>query len=112
MKRTPKEWSEPCGHCSGTGTVHKKQRFSLWTPEEYGSTREPHPDQPEGAYACTAVPGAEISTACEEAVEIAKAVDRTVAFVFNGVLVVAQKDSVPVMLAEKWWQAREEGRLR
>ena len=32
--RKPKEWDETCSQCRGSGTVHKRERFSLMTPDE------------------------------------------------------------------------------
>ena len=33
--RTPREWDETCRECKGTGSVHKREHFALWTPAEY-----------------------------------------------------------------------------
>jgi len=106
IKRTPRQWTESCRTCNGTGTVHEREHFSLWTPDEYERVQplDPKHDAPADAYVCTTCPGATIFEACREAAEIAKQVHRPVAFEFNGTIAVIRADSDPVAVAKEWWK--------
>lgn len=113
-ERIPREWDEPCRECKGTGTVHRRESFNLWTPEEharmladYGLPLEPldpKHDVPANAYVCVAVGGANIIKACGEAVGLAREVKRPVVFVFNGAVAVAHADSDPTDVMKRWWK--------
>ena len=104
--RVPREWEEPCQNCGGCGLVSRRERFSLWTPDEYvadaTSLSELH-DIPTDAYVCVAVPGGNIWDACREGVEIARRVGHVVAFEFNGKAVVCRADSTAVDVAKELW---------
>lgn len=110
MKRIPKEWDEACGKCGGTGTVHKRERFALMTPEEHA----PHPivldielaaDVPEDAVVCKAYGGCTIFEACKEAVDVSLRNSlRPVAFAFNGHLAIVRAGDDPDEVAKAWWQ--------
>jgi len=106
IKRTPREWDEPCNECHGTGTVHRREWFALWTPDEYSGTvtLDPKHDIPANAYVCTAVPGADIFRACAEAADLAKRVGRPIAFEFNGAVAIVHADSDTSDAAKRWWK--------
>ncbi len=103
INRTPKEWTEPCGQCHGTGVVHKRQFFALWTPDEYEHV-EPLHDAPPDAYVCTTAPGASIGEAVREGIEIAQTINRPVAFEFNGTMAIVQADSDLDTVYRDWWK--------
>ena len=109
MKRTQKEWNGPCRNCGGTGTVHKRQTFALWTPEEYEWAGRPptlpsSSNVPENTYVCEAAPGASINEAVREAIEIASVVKRPVAFEFNGVIAICSEASDAETVVRLWWR--------
>ena len=83
--RAQREWVENCDRCGGSGKIHRREQFALWTPYEYKQVRplDPKHDAPSDAYVCTAVHGGTIGEACREAIDIAKMVGRPVAFEFN-----------------------------
>jgi len=103
--RTPREWDEQCWHCKGSGQVHKRERFALWTPDEYEHVQplDQKHDVPPNAYVCTAAPGSSIFEACKEGVGLARTVGRPVAFEFNGAVAVCRADSDPDKVAKAWW---------
>ena len=116
MVRTPREWDEPCRECGGTGTVHRRESFSLWTPEEYAKTMgeyghgapkvEPESNGadsvPSNAMVCEVHGGASIWDACREGVALARVAGRPVVFTFNGTVAVCHVDSEPVDVSTKW----------
>lgn len=110
--RTPREWTEPCARCGGTGNVQKRERFALWTPDEYASevkngslsVIDPKHDVPKDAYVCQVMGGSDIWGTCREAVDIAIRVDRPVAFLFNDTIAVCRSDSDPEKVAREWWK--------
>ena len=79
--RTPKEWDETCSQCRGSGTVHKRERFSLMTPDEQRQmgegwklmTIDPKYDPPADAMVCWVGAGATIFEACREGIALATA---------------------------------------
>ena len=103
--RKPREWDEKCDRCSGTGTVHRKQHFALWTPDEWSHV-QPITDGrvPADAYVCTVAAGASINDSCIEGVQIAALVNRPVAFEFNGMAVVCRPGDDATTVADDWWQ--------
>jgi hypothetical protein len=102
--RTPKEWTETCRECGGAGTVHKRESFSLWTPDEYEQTQpiDAKHDAPKNAYVCTVSAGASLFAAVREGVELARLVERPVAFVFNGLLAICRAGDDPKAIADEW----------
>lgn len=104
--RTPREWTEQCRECCGTGHVSRRERFSLWTPDEFEQREpiDPKHDLPRDAYVCTAAPGATIFEACKEGIGLSKMVGRPVAFEFNGAVAVCRSDSDPDNVAKAWWE--------
>lgn len=113
VKRTPREWNEKCGACSGRGIVHRRQHFALLTPDEFDGPDDHRPalfdldpkhDAPADAYVCRALGGASIFDACNEGREIARMVGRPVAFEFNGALAVVRADADPTAVAKEWWK--------
>jgi hypothetical protein len=113
MIRTPKEWDETCRECQGTGKVHKREHFSLLTPDEqaklFGPDRAPtvfdtKHDVPANAVVCWAGAGASIFEACTEGVTLARAFGRPVAFEFNETVVVCSSDADPEDVAKRWWK--------
>jgi hypothetical protein len=111
MIRTPREWDEKCSECKGLGIVHKREHFSLTTPEEWsvlfsGKVPPPSIDQhklPANAYVCSVSSGT-IFEACREARDIAWAKNCPVAFEFNGHLVVVHMEDDPYEVAKEWWK--------
>jgi hypothetical protein len=118
MIRTPKEWDETCWQCKGSGIVHKREIFALWTPEEHAAlmpakyaTIKLDPAKhrgvgavPTNAVICSAHAGASIFEACKEAVTLARAFGRPVAFEFNEAVAVCHADSDPITVAKTWWK--------
>ena len=113
MIRTPREWDEPCRECRGSGQVHKRERFSLWTPDEYTAAMGPEygppkldakHDVPSNAMVCSAMGGSSIFEACKEGVGLANATARPVAFEFNGTVAVCFHGSDPEDVAKRWWK--------
>jgi hypothetical protein len=113
MIRTPKEWDETCGTCRGAGTVHKREHFALWTPDEYvahmgpeyvQSKLDPKHDVPANAVVCSAVGGGSIFEACKEGVALARAYGRPVAFEFNDAVAICHADADPEDVAKRWWK--------
>ena len=117
MIRTPREWNEACRECGGTGIVHKREHFSLWTPDEYMETimAEHGPptlgprckgasDVPPNAMICTVFGGASILEACREGVTLARAAGRPVAFEFNEAVAICRADSDPEKISKAWWR--------
>lgn len=103
--RPPREWDECCTTCNGTGTVHCKQSFQLWTPDEWQSPfgpPKPIAGAPADAYVCVVQSGSTIVASCREGVEISVTVGRPVAFEFNDTLVVCRAWDDPRDLAAKW----------
>jgi hypothetical protein len=75
MIRTPKEWNETCSACLGAGKVHKREQFSLLTPDEYAGLfgpdyppvkLDPKHDVPSNAVICWVGGSASIFEACKE----------------------------------------------
>lgn len=112
VRRNPRIRTEDCDHCGGTGKVHHREIFSLWTADEWEHVpivlNQKH-NVPTNSYLCKAVPGGNIQDACREAVSIASMVDRPVAFEFNGVVVVARKDDDPGQLVRRWGERLRHG---
>jgi hypothetical protein len=113
MIRTPREWDEPCRGCHGTGKVHRRERFSLMTPDEYAAGMpakyvpaklDTKHDVPDNAIICTPHAGASIFEACKEGVALARAFARPVAFEFNGVVAVCLYGSDPENVSKRWWE--------
>src|SRR5579875_727239 len=117
MIRTPKQWTETCRECRGTGTIHKREHFALWTPEEYAANMPPEfvpaklksdckgaDDLPANVVVCTAHAGPSIFEACREGVTLARAYGRPVAFEFNEAVAVCHGDSDPERVAKGWWK--------
>jgi hypothetical protein len=110
--RTPKEWTETCDKCRGTGNVHKRQRFFLWTPDEYLELmpdRDPlkldvKHDVPADAVVCSVHGGATIFESCREGIELAKLYKRPVVFEFNGAVAICRGDSDPDTVGKAWWK--------
>jgi hypothetical protein len=112
MIRKPREWDETCRECLGTGQVHRREYFSLMTPDEYAQVMpaeyvpaklDPKYDVPTNVVVCTAHAGATIFKACKEGVTLARAFGQPVAFEFNGIVVVCSPDSDPEDVAKRWW---------
>jgi hypothetical protein len=107
LVRTPREWDETCRECKGTGFVHKREHFALWTPDEYArvmpmehvpaklepGTHRGVESVPNNAMICVVHGGASILDACKEAVTLSRAAGRPVAFEFNGAVAVCVSDS-------------------
>lgn len=118
MIRTPREWDETCSNCHGAGKVHKRESFSLWTPEEHAASMpaeyatiklDPAKHRgvgavPANAVLCSAHAGASIFEACKEAVTLAREFGRPVAFEFNEAVAVCHSDSDPAAVAKTWWK--------
>lgn len=113
MIRTPREWDEPCRECRGSGQVHKRERFSLLTPDEqvklFGVDRVPKAldakhDIPANAVVCWAGAGSSIFEACKEGVTLARVFGRSVAFEFNESVAVCHADDDPEQVAKQWWR--------
>lgn len=117
MIRVPKEWDETCSACQGTGNVHKRESFSLWTPEEYAQFRsfedektklDPKckggDDLPANVVICMVRGGASLFKTCKEGVTLARVYGRPVAFEFNGTLAICWADSDPEDVAKRWWK--------
>lgn len=116
--RTPHEWDETCQECSGTGKVHKRQHFALYTPAEYAqgmpakfvpAKLDPAKHRgvgavPADAVLCTARAGASIFEACKEGVTLARAFGHPVAFEFNEAVAICRADSNPEELVKAWWK--------
>lgn len=117
MIRTPKEWTETCLDCGGSGKVHKRESFALLTPDEYmrlGSGRSEAPalsdkyGMPAGGLPTDAVVcwagNTTIFEACKEGVELAAAMGHPIAFEFNEHVVVCRAGDNPDAVAKEWWQ--------
>jgi hypothetical protein len=105
MKRTPREWTETCRTCRGSGQTHHRQHFALWTPDEFEpQPLDPKHDVPSDALVCTAVYGSSIFEACREGVELAQMTGRPIAFECNGSVAILRADSDPVAIAKAWWK--------
>lgn len=116
--RRPREWDEPCTQCLGTGVVHKREYFALWTPAEYAAhmPAEFVPAKldpaklrgvgtvPTDAIICTAQAGASIFEACKEGIVLARAFGHPVAFEFNGAVAVCRVDSDWEIVCKTWWK--------
>ena len=110
--RTPKKWTEECRECCGSGYVHKREHFALWTPDEYMATMpecgppklDAKHDVPADAVVCSAMGGSTIFEACAEGVGLAKVYGRPVAFEFNGAVAICRADSDPNTVAKVWWK--------
>jgi len=104
--RTPREWTETCPECKGSGHVKRRDHFSLWTQDEH----EPHKsefighDVPPDVYKCTVMGGANITASCREGVSIANLVNKTVVFVFNNILVACGPGADPGTVLGEYWQ--------
>ncbi len=113
MIRTPREWDETCSACRGAGKVHKREHFSLLTPDEqvrlFGADRAPTTldtkhDAPANVVVCWVGAGATIFEACKEGVTLARAFGRPVAFEFNDAVAICRADSNPEDVAKRWWK--------
>lgn len=110
--RKPKQWTEKCRECSGSGHVTWREHFSLWTPDEGAEMGldathfqlSPQFDVPRNAYICVAHGGASIFEACKEGVGLAAIVDRTVVFEFNGAVAECRPGADPAIVAKVWWR--------
>ena len=123
MIRTPREWDEQCHECRGTGVVHKREHFALWTPDEYMESLAGYgpptidqkhkgaSDVPVNALICCVHAGASIFEACKEGVALALAAGRPVAFAFNDTVAICHVDSEPDQVSIAWSERMYGGRL-
>ena len=113
MIRTPREWDEMCRECCGAGKVHKRERFTLLTPEEYAEMMGPDHALPRlsaklaavapiNAVVCWAGLGT-IHDACREGVALSRAYGRPVVFEFNDAVAVCHGDTDPDEEVRRWW---------